>query len=316
MLKKHFGCLFPPPHLPDWKAGVCRDHGAGWDFEDIRDHYIQQLFGVHPVALRSENLERYYAISDVVTGEIMSRVYQFWRSSLSRCKGALIWYLNDLLPGAGWGVVDADGYAKPALDIVAQSLQPLQIVWVDKGLEGFWVEVINDSQADVSGQLCIDLWQAQPQPLAVVQTDIHLRPGQRRGWFVEQLLGGFYDVGHCYKFGPATHQLLSARLLNGQQLLASAEIYSSCYSLPEIHGVELNAHVREQAGHWWLDLESSHCLQRAVIEMRGYTVKKNYLNLIAGQRYVVEVVPECSGERFRGTLSALNTPQVFSIHGP
>ncbi len=78
----------PPPHDPRWKVGVPRDSGAGWDFEDIRDFYLELIYGVDPVELRSHDLDRYYRLSRAVTG-------QFWRASStsggrqSTCSGGL-----------------------------------------------------------------------------------------------------------------------------------------------------------------------------------------------------------------------------------
>src|SRR5262249_50347495 len=65
----------PVIHHPKWKQRVPRDTGAGWDFEDVRDHYLKQIYGVDPVALRSSDMTRYLELSRLVSGEMMSQTF-------------------------------------------------------------------------------------------------------------------------------------------------------------------------------------------------------------------------------------------------
>ena len=101
-------------HHPRWKAGVPRDAGSGWDFDDLRDFYLEQVFGVDPDWLRRGNHDRYLELSRAVTGEVMAHVFGEWRRAESPSGGGLILWLRDLVAGAGWGVVDHHGRPKTA----------------------------------------------------------------------------------------------------------------------------------------------------------------------------------------------------------
>ncbi len=93
----------PVLHDPTWKRRVPRDGGAGWDFDDVRDHYLRELYGVDPVQLRSWNMPRYLQLSRAVSGEVMALAFAEWRSAHSHNQGGLVWFFKDLWPGAAGG---------------------------------------------------------------------------------------------------------------------------------------------------------------------------------------------------------------------
>ena len=63
--------------------------------------------------LRREDPVRYLDFSRAVTAEVTEATYAEWRRPGSTCAGALVWTLQDLLPGPGWGVIDSTGLPKP-----------------------------------------------------------------------------------------------------------------------------------------------------------------------------------------------------------
>src|SRR5204862_5110252 len=143
----------PVMHDPIWKRRVPRDGGAGWDFEDVRDHYLRALFGLDPVRMRCFDTPRYLALSRVTTGELMEKVYSEWRSVNSRCGGALVWFLRDLWPGAGWGILDSDGVPKACYYYLRRVWQPQAVILTDEGLDGIQAHVINETDSPLSAVL-------------------------------------------------------------------------------------------------------------------------------------------------------------------
>src|SRR5262249_3852218 len=143
-----------------WKARTPRDLGAGWDFDDVRDHYLERLFGVDPAALRYADHDRYVALGRAVTGEVMAAVFGEWRRARSAWRGGRIWFLRDWWAGAGWGVVAADGTPKAAYFYLKRALAPVAAHISDEGNNGLSLHVVNDRPEPLAAELEISLFRA------------------------------------------------------------------------------------------------------------------------------------------------------------
>ncbi|MBS1888316.1 MAG: glycoside hydrolase family 2 protein [Actinobacteria bacterium] len=199
-------------HHPRWKAGVPRDAGAGWDFDDVRDHYLAELFGVDAGELRRYDHERYLELSRAVSGEAMAAVFGEWRRAGSPSGGGLVLWLRDLLPGAGWGLVDSRGVPKWALLRLRAALAPTAVWMTDEGLAGIAVHLANDGPAPLRARLRASLYGDMSQDVGEAVEEVELPAHGALSRDLEELLGRFVDSSWAYRFGPPAQDAIVAVL--------------------------------------------------------------------------------------------------------
>ena len=199
-------------HHPVWKAGIPRENGADWDFEDIRDHYLQRLFGVDAGELRGFDHGRYLELSRMLTGEILAEVFGEWRREGSPCRGALVLWLHDLLPGAGWGLLDSRGRAKPAYHHLKRLLAPVAVWTTDEQLGGVVAHVANDRPEPLSANLRVALYREREHVTEQASVPVQLGAHGCGEWNVEAVVGHFVDAGWSYRFGPCVNDTIVVTL--------------------------------------------------------------------------------------------------------
>jgi beta-mannosidase len=199
-------------HHPLWKAGIPRENEADWDFEDIRDHYLGLLFGVDAADLRHVDRARYLELSRALTGEILAEVFGEWRRGGSGCGGGLVLWLHDLLPGAGWGLIDHRGEAKLAYHHLKRALAPVAVWTIDENLGGVVAHVANDGPAPLSASLRVALYREGEHRVDEARVPVELEPHSQGEWNVESVIGHFVDAAWAYKFGPPAQNAIVVTL--------------------------------------------------------------------------------------------------------
>jgi len=278
----------PPVHDPRWKARVPRDRSASWDFEDIREHYLKLLYEVEPEKLRRENPGLYLDLSRVVTGEVIEATFAEWRRGGSSCNGALIWTFQDLLPGAGWGLIDSTGRPKPAYYAAKRAFRPLQIALTDEGTNGVDVHLVNDSaddQAVVAEIVCL-----RDGAVSVVsgRKELVLAAHSARTIAATEFFGAFFDTAYAFRFGPPSHNVTVARLTDAE---TGAEI-SSFHHFPlgraaARHEVSLTVAVVKTADAFALEIATDRFAQNVEISVSGAEPEDNWFHLAPGKPRII-----------------------------
>ncbi len=298
-----------PTHDPRWKRRAPRDAGAGWDFEDVRDHYLRALFGVDPMALRYADATRYLALSRVVTGEVMATTFAEWRRAGSGCAGALVWFLRDLWQGPGWGVLDVDGRAKAAYHYLRRTLQPVAVLLVDEGLNGLDVHVVNEGAQPLEGQLQLVLLRGGEVRVAEVTVPVTVGAHAVARLRTAELLDRFFDTTYAYRFGPPAHDVAVATLVERTTGVVRGKAFHFPGVLPVHQESELGLEAvatPAEGGTWRLALHTRRFALSVALEIAGFTADDNYFHVAPGSPHHVLLRPEGKSSAPRGTAQPLN----------
>ncbi|HET6331524.1 MAG TPA: hypothetical protein VFF76_12115 [Holophagaceae bacterium] len=316
-MERHFGTTLPAPHYPRWKAGVPRDAGAGWDFEDIRDHYLKILTDLDPVELRGHDLERYFALSRAVSGEVMKAVFAEWRRPGSGCGGGLVWFFKDLRPGAGWGLLDSDGTPKAAYWHLKRAWARQALLITDEGLDGLQLHLINETEENLDAMLELDLFQIGRVPVGHAAQPVTIPAFGSHSLQADAVLPYFADLTYAYRFGPPRHDVVVARLSSAKdgRVLGEDFHFPLGLNLPvqESSGISANAEVSTD-GTVLLTIQPSTLLQTIALSCEGFLPDSNYFHAAPGQVKRVRFTPLTEGaSKFKVHVSALNLRDSITV---
>ena len=299
----------PVMHDPRWKRRVPRDTGAGWDFEDVRDHYLRELFQVDPIQLRSRDSSRYLQLSRIVSGEMMLQVFSEWRSGHSQNHGGLVWFYKDLWPAAGWGIVDSTGLPKAAYYYLKRTWQSQQLLLTDEGLNGLHLHLVNETSEACNGTVEVLLLKEGRIVVARQEMAARVEARSRRIISADEVLGGFYDVSYAYRFGPRNHDVVIATWYGADRQVIGEAFHFINRSVPVAErNLSLEATVdRGSGGEYRLSLASDVFLQGVTVASKGYLPDDNYFHLVPGRVRIVTFRPQTfPSQGFKVSIESLS----------
>ena len=268
-------------HDARWKRRVPRDIGAGWDFEDVRDHYLKEIFNVDPVQLRSWDTPKYLQLSRLVPGEMMQQAFSEWRSSHSNNRGGLVWFYKDLWPAAGWGILDSNGTPKSAYYYLKRVWSSRQLVLTDEGLNGLHIHLVNETSQPLDGTVEVQLLKEPNVVVARQELAVRVEGSDRRTFSADEILGGFYDVSYAYRFGPSHHDVVVVTWFDADRQVISEGFHFIRRGVPPVERavtLQTSAGVSGDNGYQ-ITLQSDRFLHGVTVNAKGYLPDDNYFHL-------------------------------------
>lgn len=302
-------------HDPEWKKAVHHDTGRSWDLEDVRDYYVKELFGTDPHLLRYLDPERALDMGRAATAELFSRTFSEWRRAGSACRGGLAVALRDLVPGAGWGLIDSLGRPKAPWFALRRVLAPVAMVVTDEGLNGLHLHLVNDTAVAVTGEVKVALVARGELRVEEVGCPVEIPARGQVTIDAGALFDGFRDVSYSHRFGPPAYDAVAAALYDNEGTVVSEIVHLlSGLDRPVEPEIGLTAVAGQGAdGIWSLTVTTRRLAQWVVIEVPGFRPSDSWFHLAPGASRTVALHVVDSTGNPSGQVRAFNAEATARI---
>jgi len=302
----------PKIEHPSFGPRIPRDTGAIWYFEEVRNFYLEALYNADASSLRREDPDRYLYLSRAVTAEVMETTFAEWRRTGSSTRGGLVWFFQDLWPGAGWGVVDSWGEPKSSYYALKRAFKPLTVLLTDEGLNGLDVHLVNETAAGKPVRLTLTCLRYGQQPVMRAEREIYLAPRSTIMLKAADLWGGFFDTNYSYRFGEPSHDVTCAQLTDARGTALIAEAFHFPLGRGTLRrDIGLEAELEQPEHGWQLKLTTSKFAQSVHISADGFQPDDNWFHLMPGHVRRIHLLPRSAAPSFpKVCVAALNSDRI------
>ena len=288
-----------------WRAGIPRDAGATWDFQDVQDFYVREIFGIDPTEVRADNPARALDLGRAAVSAAMVSTFSEWRRPGSDCAGGLVLALRDLVPGPGWGLLDSRGRPKAPLYALHRVLAPVALTITDEGLDGLALHLLNDPVRPIVGQLVVEVFDRNGNRSIAETHDVELPGRSQTTLAIDEILGAFRDINYAYRFGEQIYDVVRAELRYGEQTVGVTYVLDAPWRLAQ-RDIGLRAVAQQRDGEWVIDVETDEPAEWVSLDVQGFDLSDSWFHLAPGQRCSIIARPRVADQLLVGVVTALN----------
>ena len=228
-------------HHAAWKARTPRDLGAGWDFDDVRDHYLERLFGVdprrpardRPRSLPRARARRHGRGDGAGLRRVAPRALDLRRAASSGSCATC---------GRAPAGASSTRRARPRRPTTPckRAFAPVALHVSDEGGNGLALHVFNERPEPLARRArARALPRGRDRRSAARAAPSRSPRAARSSCRPPRCFDGFLDLGYAYRFGPPPHDLVVATLR-----AASGEVRARAFHFPL--GLPVGARARRR----------------------------------------------------------------------